>query len=74
MPFIGFNAGYLLYHLKNFQHIHCPQLSSHTDHGPVLLDGVFGVMRFSPDGKYLMYAAEQKTEGKGERNLPFDAR
>ena len=31
----------------------------------MLLDGVFGVLSFSPDGKYLMYAAEQRADGKG---------
>ena len=42
------------------------QLSAHADHGPVLLDGVFGILSFSPDGKYLMYAAEQRVHGKGK--------
>ena len=44
------------------------QLSAHAEHGPVLLDGVFGVLSFSPDGRYLMYAAEQRADGKGTRN------
>ena len=48
------------------------QLSAHADHGPVLLDGVFGVLSFSPDGKYLMYAAEQRTDGKGASHPLFE--
>jgi hypothetical protein len=41
------------------------KLSTHADHGPVLVDREFGVFRFSPDGKYIMYAAEEKRDGDG---------
>ena len=54
--------------MMNFIQVHGfpVQLSAHADHGPVLLEGVFGILSFSPDGKYLMYAAEQRVHGKGK--------
>jgi hypothetical protein len=35
------------------------KLSAHIKHGAVLTDKVFGVFRFSPDGKFIMYMAEE---------------